>query len=55
MHYDDTGQFLGGETLPETETPRYVAARDAAWTAATPFESWWADRSQYHRSTGLLG
>lgn len=55
MHYDDASQFLGGEPLPKTETPRYVAARDAAWAAATPFEPWWAARPQYQRSTGVAG
>jgi len=25
MHYDEAGQFLGGEALPETETPTYQA------------------------------
>jgi len=55
MHYDDAGQFLGGEALPATETPRYVAARNAAWEAATPFEPWWAARPQYHRSTRSVG
>jgi hypothetical protein len=35
MHYDNAGRFLGGEALPETETSRYVAARDAAWAAVT--------------------
>lgn len=55
MHYDNVGQFLGGEALPETETPRYVAARDAAWVAATPLEPWWATWPQYHRCAGLVG
>jgi hypothetical protein len=55
MHYDDAGRFLDGEALPETKTPRYVAARDAAWAAATPFKPWWAARPQYHRCTGLVG
>ncbi|MGH3696822.1 MAG: DUF6879 family protein [Pseudonocardiaceae bacterium] len=55
MHYDDAGQFLGGEALPPIETPRYVAARDAAWVAATPFELWWAARPQYHRCAGSVG
>lgn len=55
MHYDDAGEFLGGEALAETETPRYVAARDAAWAASTPFVPWWAARPQYHRSAGLSG
>jgi hypothetical protein len=55
MHYDDARRFLGGEALPETETPRYVAARDATWAAATPFEPWWAARPQYHRGARLAG
>jgi len=55
MHYDDTGQFLGGEALPSTQTPHYIAVRDAAWAAATPFEPWWAARTQYHRSAESVG
>ncbi len=49
MHHDDAGQFLSGEALPEKEAPRYVAARDVAWAAATPFEPWWVARPQHHR------
>jgi len=29
--------------------PRYRAARDAAWEAAVPFDSYWAAHPQYWR------
>jgi hypothetical protein len=54
MHYDSAGQFVGAEALSSTETWRYVAARNAAWQAATPFEPWWTAHSQYHRNAKSL-
>lgn len=47
MHYDEDGRYLGFDTAPEERVSRYVAAADAAWQAAVPFESY-----QDHHRTG---
>lgn len=49
MHYDDNGQFVGAEVMPDEAVPRYRAARDAAWHAAEPFDQYWAAHPQYWR------
>jgi hypothetical protein len=49
MHYGDGGRFVGAEILPPAMLIRYRTARDAAWDAAEPFQSWWDAHPQYHR------
>jgi hypothetical protein len=49
MHYDEAGKFTGAEVLHASELARYRKIRDAAWEAAVPFKTWWADHPQYHR------
>ncbi|MEU7022455.1 DUF6879 family protein [Streptomyces sp. NPDC046203] len=44
MHYTDSGAFVGGELLPADRLPEYLAYRDAALSAATPFASYWERR-----------
>lgn len=51
MHYDSDGRLLGGSIAPSTDLPRYQAARDAAWSAAVPFRSWWNQHPEYRRDT----
>jgi hypothetical protein len=49
MRYDDTGRFLGADIADPAAVPRYRAARDAAWSAATPFDAYWAAHPQHWR------
>lgn len=49
MHYADDATFLGAELLGPEATPRYRAARDAAWRLGVDFGPWWAERPEYHR------
>jgi hypothetical protein len=49
MRYDDYGRLLGGEPQPESETGRYLRAREAALSHAVPFASYWADHPQFWR------
>jgi hypothetical protein len=49
MHYDPEGRFQGASALPPAALSGCRAARDAAWEAAEPFESWWASHPEYHR------
>lgn len=47
MHYDEHGEFLKGEVLPETEVELYRTVRDATWDKAVPFADYWAAHPQY--------
>jgi hypothetical protein len=49
MHYNADATFHGGELMPADTVPSYRAAREAAWTRAEEFTSWWAAHPQYHR------
>lgn len=49
MHYAEDATFLGAELLAPEHTPRYRAARDAAWRCGTDFGPWWAARPEDHR------
>lgn len=51
MRYADDGRFLGADVMNPRDLPRYRAARDAAWAAATRFEEYWAAHPQYWSST----
>lgn len=48
MHYDRHGRFVAGETL--VDVAEHVATRDAAWSAAEPFNEWWARHLELHRA-----
>jgi len=48
MHYDDAGHYIGAKVAPEHALGRYREARDAAWTAAEPFTTWWAHQPKQH-------
>lgn len=48
MHYSDAGEFVGAELVDNLE--RYQKARDAALTAAEPFEQWWARHPEEWRA-----
>jgi hypothetical protein len=50
MFYDAAGRFIGAEEADAAELNDYRTARDAAWSAAEPFNSWWARHPEYHRS-----
>lgn len=41
MHYNDIGEFLGAEMLPDERTAEYVKYRDIAMSEAEPFHEWW--------------
>lgn len=49
MHYLPDGRFSHAETVEGRAARRWVRARDIAWGAAEPFESWWARHPEYHR------
>ncbi len=49
MHYAADATFLGAELLGTEATPRYRAARNAAWRLGVDFGPWWAARPEYHR------
>lgn len=49
MHYSPAGEFVGASIGDEQQLPRYIAARDAAWSAATDFTDYWRRHPQYHR------
>lgn len=49
MHYTGDGEFLGASLVPELERSQQLAAQEAAWATAEPFESWWARHREYHR------
>ncbi len=43
MHYTDTGQFVGGELLPDDRLNAYRGYRDIALAHAVPFAEYTAD------------
>lgn len=49
MHYSTDGEFVGASIGDERALPRYIAAREAAWSAATDFTDYWHRHPQYHR------
>lgn len=48
MHYDEQGEFTGGELTDELD--RYRRARDAALTASEEFTAWWARHPEEWRA-----
>ena len=51
MIYAVDGQFLGAVERHPDDVPTFVAARDALWDAAEPFEPWWNRHSHLRRNT----
>jgi hypothetical protein len=49
MHYNPDGTFRGGSIGPPELVPRYVAAREAAWSAGEDFTDYWRRHPEYHR------
>jgi hypothetical protein len=51
MHYSSNGEFEAGELITDSQAVgRYLAARDAAMTAAEPFTAWWSRHPELHRA-----
>ena len=50
MHYDDAGRFLGATLVDAADLSKYQEARDAAWSVAEPFTTWWDRHPEYHRA-----
>jgi hypothetical protein len=49
MHYSPDGAFLGASIAERESVPRYVAASEAAWSAATDFANYWRRHPQFWR------
>ena len=50
MHYNDEGQFLGGELAARGQLMVYLHAREALLHGAVLFPLWWAGHSELHRT-----
>ncbi|MGH3735373.1 MAG: DUF6879 family protein [Micromonosporaceae bacterium] len=53
MHYDDEGNFLGAEELPESALDHYRRQRDLALERAVAFQDYWNAHPEYWRENGL--
>lgn len=53
MHYEPDGTFSAGETVEGAAIGRYTASAHAAQSAGRPFDQWWAEHPQYHRTSWL--
>ena len=53
MHYHSDGKFLGASIGAPRLIPRYIAAREAAWSAGIDFTDYWRQHPQYHRDRSL--
>lgn len=49
MHYSDDGKYVGAEVAPEEVLPRYLAAKEAAWSGAVDFVDYWKAHPGYWR------
>lgn len=49
MHYNSDGTFRGASIGAPELVPRYIAAREAAWSAGEDFTDYWRRHPQYHR------
>lgn len=49
MHYASDGTFQGASIGTPDLVPRYITARDAAWSAGEDFTDYWRRHPQYHR------
>jgi hypothetical protein len=50
MDYEADGRFSGAEVAGPGALPRYLAARDAALSAAEPFTTWWQRHPEYYQA-----
>lgn len=50
MHYTSDGVLHGVDLAPDANLARYRACRDAALSAAVPFEQYWAAHPEYHHA-----
>jgi hypothetical protein len=46
MHYDESGAFLGAETLPDDRAEEFIRYRETALAHARPFPEWWAEHGE---------
>lgn len=51
LRYSPDGEFQGAVATGVDAAPVFVALAGVAWSLATPFATWWAEHSQYHRPT----
>ncbi|MGH3535979.1 MAG: DUF6879 family protein [Pseudonocardiaceae bacterium] len=54
MHYDAEGRYVGGEIAPEGMLPRYLAAKNAAWSSAIDFSDYWRAHRGYWRDPSAV-
>lgn len=54
MHYDPAGVFQGASVGESELLPRYIAAREAAWSAGLDFTEYWRQHPQYHRDSSVV-
>ncbi|MGH3938947.1 MAG: DUF6879 family protein, partial [Pseudonocardiaceae bacterium] len=47
MHYSEDGKYVGAERTPDEMLPRYLAAKDAAWSGAVGFADYWKAHPGY--------
>lgn len=49
MRYQPDGTFAGASIGAPELLPRYIEARDAAWSSGVDFDVYWREHPQYHR------
>ena len=49
MHNSQDGKYVGAELAPDEMLPRYLAAKDAAWSGAVDFADYWNAHPEYWR------
>lgn len=54
MHYDAEGRYIGAELAPGEALPRYLAAKEAAWSAGVDFADYWTAHPQYWRNPAAV-
>jgi len=54
MHYDAEGRYVGAEVAPGEMLPRYLAAKDAAWSGAVDFADYWKAHQGYWRDPSVV-
>ncbi|MGQ0773895.1 MAG: hypothetical protein ACT4NY_05675 [Pseudonocardiales bacterium] len=48
------GRYVGAEVAPEEMLPRYLAAKDAAWSGAVDFADYWKAHPEYWRDPSVI-
>lgn len=54
MHYDSEGRYGGAEIAPQEVLPRYLAAKEAAWSGAVDFSDYWKAHPGYWRDLSVV-